>query len=241
MKLARRCLVFGGSGTLGRVVCRSLAAEGARVAFTYCTGQHVADELRREIPASVAFHLDARSVENTVATVDAAAHAMDGIDAFVQCIGAPMPMHPFLADIDEKAWDDMMDVNVKSTFFAVRHLVDIMRAAGGGNIVLLGSVDSEKLLPAPVHYGVSKSALSGMVKTVAKEVGAHNIRVNLVAPGVIEAGLSRSIPPDRLADYLKHCGMKRVGKVSEIANVVVWFALHNEYVTGQSIVVDGAL
>jgi NAD(P)-dependent dehydrogenase (short-subunit alcohol dehydrogenase family) len=80
-----------------------------------------------------------------------------------------------------------------------------------------------------------------MTKTVAKEVGKHNIRVNLIAPGVMEAGLSQSLPAHRLEDYLKHCGMKRLGKVSEIANVVVWFALHNEYVSGQSIVVDGAL
>src|SRR5215510_1690347 len=71
--------------------------------------------------------------------------------------------------------------------------------------------------------------------------GEYNIRVNVIAPGIMEEGISKFLPSDLFDEYVKHCGLKRVGKVSEIATVITWFALHNTYVTGQSILVDGAL
>jgi 3-oxoacyl-[acyl-carrier protein] reductase len=231
----KRCLVFGGSGALGRVVCRTLAEQGARVAFTYHAHE-------RSIPNCRALSMDLSSIESIHGAIDKAAHTLDGIDAFIQCAGVSVSdkTHPRLLDIDESGWDRMMDVNVKGTFFAVRHLADIM-SGSGGNIVLIGSVASEKLMPAPVHFGAAKSALRGMAMAMAKELGPNNIRVNLVAPGLMNDGASKNFPDDELQEYLKHCGLKRLGNVPEVANVVAWFALHNTYVTGQSIVVDGAL
>ena len=88
-------------------------------------------------------------------------------------------------DVDERAWDAMIDVNAKSAFFAVRRLARLMRGNGGGNIVLLGSIDGVKPAPSPVHYAASKAAVSGMVKAMAKELGPYNIRVNTIAPGVL--------------------------------------------------------
>src|SRR5262245_58494343 len=104
MKPGRRCLVFGGSGTLGRAVCRALTSEGARVAFTYYKGEQVARELSQEL-AAAAFHFDARCLDATAKTIDAAAQALDGIDAFVQCIGAPMPVHLKMSAVDETLWN----------------------------------------------------------------------------------------------------------------------------------------
>lgn len=238
-KTGRRCLVFGGSGALGRVVCETLAAQGARIAFTFRTGQQIAHDLSSRLPESVALPVDLNSIREIEETVASAARALDGIDAFVQCAG--VSKHQSIGEADEQTWDQMMNVNARSTFFAVRHVVDIMRGVGGGNIVLIGSVDSEKLLPAPIHYGASKGALRGMMQTMAKEFGGDNVRVNLVAPGIMEEGMSKSLPDERVQEYLKHSGLKRLGKVSEIANMVAWLALHNTYITGQSIVLDGAL
>jgi NAD(P)-dependent dehydrogenase (short-subunit alcohol dehydrogenase family) len=243
----RRCLVFGGSGALGRVVCKTLAAQDARVVFTYNTAETVARDLAANLPGSIALRLDLAHVKDIEGTIDAAANVLDGIDAFIQCAGVAITMphadkqvHHRIPDVDEAGWDSMMNVNVKGTFFAIRHLTEIMRA-GGGNIVLTGSIDGVKPVPAPVHYGTAKSALSGMAKSMAKELGQYNIRVNLVAPGIMDEGISKFLPGDLLAEYIKHCAFKRVGKVSEVANVIAWFALNNTYVTGQSILVDGAL
>jgi 3-oxoacyl-[acyl-carrier protein] reductase len=243
-----RCLVFGGSGALGRVVCETLAQHGARVAFTYHEGEARAQELLPRLPGGLARRLDATSVAEIEATVDAVASAFGGIDAFVQCAavgvtreGGPSRAHQLLADVDESGWRRMMDVNVKSTFFAMRRIAEVMQRGRGGNVVLMGSIDGVKPAPAPVHYAASKGALAAMTSALAKELGEHNIRVNLVAPGILEAGLSRDIPEDLLQEYLKHCGLRRVGRLEEIASLVAWLARRNTYVNGQTIVVDGAL
>lgn len=243
-----RALVFGGSGALGRVVCRHLARAGARVAFTYHSGERVAAELREALPQSVALRMDAASVAQIEGTVDAAAEALGGVDAFVQCAGVAITMecagkrsHHRMPAIDEAGWDRMLGINAKSTFFAVRRVAPVMERGGGGNVVLIGSIDGVKPAPSPVHYAASKGALAGMTTAMAKELGEARIRVNMVAPGILEGGLSRDIPENLLAEYVKHCGLKRVGTLDEIASLVAWLAQHNSYVTGQVMLVDGAL
>lgn len=240
-----RTLVFGGSGTVGQEVCRQLLASGSRVALTY----HTRGQVQQELPEAIALQADLGSIPEVERAVDAAAEALGGLNAFVQCAGlAVSPGDPVTAgshqrmqDVREAGWDSLMAVNVKSAYFACRHLMPHLRQAGGGNIVLIGSVDGVKPMPTPVHYATSKAALVGMTQSMAKELGKDQIRVNLVAPGLLEAGVSQTLPPALHQEYLKHCGLKRFGRVSEIAAVVVWLALQNTYVTGQTIVVDGAL
>src|SRR5205823_1217978 len=122
-----------------------------------------------------------------------------------------------------------------------RLLVPHFSRASGGELVLIGSIDGVKPVPAPVHYGASKGALVGMARTMAKELGPASIRVNVVAPGVLGEGISKTLPEDLRSEYLKHCGLKRFGAPSEIARVVAWLVLENTYVTGQTILLDGAL
>lgn len=234
------CVVFGGSGAVGREVRRALASRGARVGFTY---------FRHDVDAAgdVAKQLDVTDVSAVGRTLAAFHAEMDGIDAFVNCaaVGTTVPhdtptVHHTMADVDERAWDAMLDVNAKGTFFAVRALGALMRPRGG-NIVLLGSIDGVKPAPSPVHYAASKAALSGMAMAIAKELGPHNIRVNTIAPGVLDGGLSRVLPDDLRAEYLKHCGLRRLGRLEEVASLAAWLALDNTLVTAQTIVVDGAL
>lgn len=234
------CIVFGGSGAVGRAVCSALAARGARVGYTF----HTHDPGL----GGTAMPLDVTDVAALERTLDAFHAELGGIDAFVNCaaVGTTVPhdrptVHHVMDDVDERAWDAMIDVNAKSAFFAVRRLSRLMRGNGGGNIVLLGSIDGVKPAPSPVHYAASKAAVSGMVKAMAKELGPYNIRVNTIAPGVLDGGLSRVLPDDLRGEYLKHCGLRRLGRLDEVASVAAWLALDNTLVTAQTIVVDGAL
>jgi NAD(P)-dependent dehydrogenase (short-subunit alcohol dehydrogenase family) len=248
---ALRCLVFGGSGALGGSVCAALAEHGARVALTYHRGEAMARALAARMPDAIALPLDVTSIEAIETAVDAATSAMGGLDAFVQCAGVGVTTqrgasedrrrHVRMEAVDESAWDQMMAVNAKSTFFAVRRVAATMARGGGGNVVLVGSIDGVKPVPSPVHYAASKGALAGMTTAMAKELGESRVRVNMVAPGILEAGLSRDIPPELLQEYVKHCGLKRLGRVGEVASLIAWLALHNTYVTGQVVLVDGAL
>lgn len=242
-------IVIGGSGTVGRVVCRALGARGARVGFTYLTNETIAHELTTAIAGSASLRLDVRDVGAIDRTLDEFAATFGRIDALINCaaIGVTASAangangHERMDAVTEDGWETMLAVNAKASYFAVRRVASLMRDRGGVNIVLLGSIDGVKPVPAPVHYAASKAALAGMIRAMAKELGPNGVRINSVAPGVLEDGLSRSLPEQLRAEYLKHCGLKRFGRIDEVASLVSWLAVENTLVTGQTLVLDGAL
>ena len=189
------CVVFGGSGAVGREVCRALVARGARVGFTFlnheAAGSRASARARRDRRAgasSARWTASTRKWAASTPSSTAPPSARPCRTTARRCITS-------WPTSTSAAWDAMIDVNAKSSFFAVRRLGALMRA-DGGNIVLLGSIDGVKPAPSPVHYAASKAALSGMAKAMAKELGPYNIRVNTIAPGVLDGGLSRVLPDD---------------------------------------------
>lgn len=241
-----RVLVIGGSGTLGGSVCRALAARGARVALSYCQGEAPARALEVELPGARAFRCDLAEAARVPALVDEAAAWLGGLDALVHCaavaVGRPDRggIYEPLDEIDLDSYERLMAVNVRSVFLACQRAVR-HAPKEGANFVLVGSVDSEKPLPAPAHYVASRGALRGLAMGLTKELGPRQIRVNVVAPGLLEGGLSRAVPDALRAEYLKHCALKRLGRPAEVAELVAWLACENTYVTGRTIAVDGAL
>ncbi len=234
-------IVLGGSGALGGAICHALAADGARVGFTYFENERAAEELQRALPGSIARRVDLTSLPDLVRTI-AELRAQLGnvcglIHAATRTSAAREPKFEKLVEADESAFDELFAVNVRSAYFACRELARDFR----GNIVLLGSLDGAKSLPSPVAYAASKGALMAMARALSKELGGRGVRVNVVAPGVLERGSSEIVPPELRAEYLKHCGLKRFGKLEEVARFVSYLALFNSYVTGQTLVIDGAL
>jgi NAD(P)-dependent dehydrogenase (short-subunit alcohol dehydrogenase family) len=229
-------------------VCDALASQGSRVGLTYHTGAAIADDLVARLPGARAWPLDLTATAAVEKTVRAAAEDLGGLDALVHCAalgvtpGDPVPgnAHQRIEDIQEPGWDVLMAVNIKSAFFACRSAAPFLKRTGG-NIVLVGSVDGVKPVPTPVPYSVSKAALVGMAQAMAKELGKDNVRVNVVAPGLFQGGLSRTLPQGLREEYLKHCSLKRLARPEEVANVIAWLALYNTYVTAQTILLDGGL
>lgn len=246
-----RCLVLGGSGHVGSEVCRALAAGGAEVAFSYFNGEARAKELERALPGAKALRADLRDFAEAARVVDEAAGLLGGLDALVQCAGTagdPELYRGRAADgcdkflsVDEDGYDEMQDLTVKSTFSAAQAAAKLMRGQGGGQIVVVGSMDGVKPVPAPVHYAAAKGALRAMVSALAKELGRRGIKVNLIAPGILSGGVGGLLSPDLLSDYTTHSALKRVGTAAEVAQAVAWFVLQNTYVTGQSVLLDGGL
>jgi len=234
-------VVFGGSGTVGRAIVTALAADGAQVAFTYFRNEAAARALLDAVPGSVARRVDLGSASEASRALAELRAELGGLAAFVHAAAltsaAPEPKFESILEADEAGLDRLLAVNVKSAFFACRELARDF----SGNIVLLGSIDGAKSVPAPAAYAASKGALSALARALSKELGPNGAKINVVAPGVLEAGSSRSLPESLRAEYLKHCGLRRYGKVEEIAGLVAWLALQNTYITGQTLVVDGAL
>jgi len=237
----KRVLVFGGSGTVGRAIVSALAADGAQVAFTYFQNEAAARALLDAVPGSVARRVDLASAGETGRAVAELRAELGGLTAFVHAAtltsAAAEPKFESILEVEEAMFDRLLAVNVKSAFFACRELA----RESIGNIVLLGSIDGTKSVPAPAAYAASKGALSALARALSKELGPRGVKINVVAPGVLEAGSSRMLPESLRAEYLKHCGLRRYGKLEEIAGLVAWLALQNTYITGQTLVVDGAL
>ena len=106
----------------------------------------------------------------------------------------------------------------------------------------IDSLAGVKMIEAPVHYSTAKAAIKGFTESVAKEVARYGITVNCLAPGVLDEGVSQSIPNNRLAEYLQHCALGRPGKIEEVAEVAAFLvADRNSYMNGATVVVDGAV
>lgn len=231
----KRIIVIGGSGTIGRAVITELSAQDARVACT-----HFRSAPPEGVPTK---KLDVADSDAIGPAIDGLVTEIGGLDALIYCAGIGSTCEPerfdTLEDISAAGWDRLMAINVRGAFFAARHVATHM--PDGGNIVLMGSVDGIKPVPTPVPFAVSKAALHGLVLSLTKALGDRNVRVNLVAPGILEAGASRLIPEDIKQEYLRHAGLRRFGRVNEVTGVVAWLALTNTYVTGATVMVDGGL
>lgn len=240
----KRCLVTGGSRGLGLAICLELARAGARVAFTYSKNMRDAEDARARISEADTEPLvfqgsvaDAEHVKKTVASV---VEAWGGIDVLVNNAGANQVLP--IALIEEADWDLVMDVNVKGTYLFSRAALRPMIRARSGRILNIGSFASERVVEAPVHYAAAKSALRGFTEALAREVGRYAIQVNLLAPGLLDAGLSRSLPQHRLNEYLGQCALGRLGSVEEIARMAVFLVSdENTFMTGAKVVADGGL
>jgi len=230
-----RVVVVGGSGTVGRAVVSALAVRGARVGFTFLHGEAVARELAERHTGVVARRVDVAAPDELARGLDALVTSLGGVDVLVHA--AVVATGDGLAAVDEAMFDRIFRVNVKSAFFSAQHVV----GHGAREIVLLGSIDGVRSVPSPVAYAASKGAVSALATSLAKELGPRAVRVNVVAPGILDAGASTVLSDEVKREYMKHCAMKRFGRPAEVAELVAWLALENTYVTGRTIVLDGGL
>jgi NAD(P)-dependent dehydrogenase (short-subunit alcohol dehydrogenase family) len=107
--------------------------------------------------------------------------------------------------------------------------------------VLVGAIDRTQSIPLPIHFAASQGALSAMTMTLGRELGPQGIRVNMVALGLLDAGLSSEISPKLVADYQSYSALRRVGRPEEAARAILWLALENTYMNGEVLSVNGGI
>lgn len=246
--VGKRCLVTGGSRNLGRAICVACAREGARVAFTFHEAAAAAEETRRLVAEAGApgaaeplvlqgSVTDAAHAEAAVAAVVA---AWGGLDVLVNNAGITQVLP--IALVEEADWDRVMDVNVKGAYLMTRAALRPMIRQQAGRILNVGAFGQGRVLPAPVHYAASKGALAGFTEALAHNVARYRILVNLLEPGILEAGLGRSAPQGRLAEYLEQHPAGRFGTAEEVARAAVWLVSDaNTFVTGARVPIDGGI
>jgi 3-oxoacyl-[acyl-carrier protein] reductase len=245
MSLAGRvALVTGGSRGLGRAICQALLREGARVAFNYASSEEDSAAACTALApfgtvwAHRASVCDRAAVHAMVAAIERAAEQPIDILINNAGIGQVVP----LALMEEEDWDRMIDTHVKGAFTVTQAVLRGMVKLKRGRVINIGSLAGEKMMHAPVHYCAAKAALRGFTQALAKEVGRYGITVNCVAPGILEEGIGDHLPRERREDYLRHCALRRVGRLEEVADVVAMLVTdRNSYMNGATVVVDGAV
>ena len=147
-----------------------------------------------------------------------------------------------LDEYSEKAFDDIMNLNVKALFDCSKAAVPYMRAQGGGCIINTSSMVSLYGQPSGVGYPASKAAVNGLTKSLARELGKDKIRVNAVAPGVTRTDMVANLPEEMVARVTAPIPLGRMGEPAEVANVFLFLASDlASYVSGAVISVDGAV
>jgi NAD(P)-dependent dehydrogenase (short-subunit alcohol dehydrogenase family) len=240
----KRILVTGGSRGLGRALCTTFAAHGARIAFTFVRDDEAAEIVRTECRRFGGETIVAKTSATDEAGMASLANQVEaewgGIDVLVNNAGITQ-MFPF-AMIDEEDWDQVMDLNVKGTFLTTKAILPGMIRRRAGVVLNIGSLAGARMLSAPVHYCTSKAAIKGFTQAMAKELSRHKIRVLCLAPGLLDDGMGTNVPETGLAEYLQHCSLGRVGTLSEAAELAAFMVSDaNSYMNGETIILDGGV
>ncbi|MFD8048610.1 3-oxoacyl-ACP reductase family protein [Streptomyces chartreusis] len=231
-------LVTGGSRGIGAATALRLAREGADVALTYVHGKEAAEEVVRAVEAlgrrSVALRADAGDADEAQGAVDRAAEALGGLDVLVNNagIGVLGPLEGLsLTDVDR-----VLAVNVRGVFLTSRAAAARMDA--GGRIITIGTCMTQRVPgPGGTLYATSKSALIGLTKALARELGPRGITANIVHPGPIDTDMNPADGPFA-SGQAAMTALGRFGTADEVASTVAYLAAA-DYVTGTEFAVDG--
>jgi len=163
---------------------------------------------------------------------------LGGIDLLCNCAG--ITRDGLIARMSEENFDEVIDVNLKGAFCTIRHVSPLMMKKRAGKIINVASVIGLMGNPGQSNYAASKGGLIALTKSVAKELGGRGITCNAIAPGFIETKMTGNLPEKSVQAIKDATVLGRTGKPEDIAHAAVFLA-ENDFVTGQTIVVDGGL
>ena len=240
----KTALVTGSSKGVGRGIATRLAALGCDLAINYRSDAQGAAETAEAVRAAgrsaIAVHAsvaDSRQVEAMFETV---VERFGRLDILVNNAG--MQVWAPLLELAEEDWDRVIDTNLKGCFLCTQQAARHMKDHGGGRIVNIGSGCNKVAFPNLVSYTASKGGMEQFTKVAAVELGAHGITVNCVAPGAILIERTALESDDYAGKWGRLTPMGRVGQPSDVAEAVAFLCTDAaEFVTGQTLLVDGGL
>jgi NAD(P)-dependent dehydrogenase (short-subunit alcohol dehydrogenase family) len=235
-------LVTGAGAGIGKGIALGYAAHGARVAIAEIQPE-LAEATAAEIAAgggeALAVPTDVRDGEQVKRVVAACREGFGGIDVLVNNVGGTF-QRPFV-EIEEKGWDAMIRINLKSVFHCTRAVVPLMEERGGGAIVNIVSIEGVRAAPLYAPYAACKAGVINFTQSMALELAARNIRVNALAPDIcLTEGILKLMSGAGLERHRYMVPLGRAGQPADIAGPAIFLASELAgYVTGVTLHVDG--
>ncbi len=245
MRLADKiALVTGGSRGIGRACVEALARDGARVTFVYHSNTEAAESLVAELKTA-GYEIDA--IQADVADTARADEVVEGlvekweqIDILVNSAG--VIRDGLFATMSRDNWNTVIDTNLTGAYNYCRAATQPMISRRAGSMINLSSVAAEFGSRGQVNYAASKGGIDGLTRCLAKELAARSVRVNSVAPGMIDTDMSEAVRNAAGDRIKKMIPLRRIGSAKEIASVVAFLASDDaSYLTGQVLRVDGGI
>jgi len=234
-------LITGGSRGIGRAIALKLAQNGFNIIINYAGNKEAADKTISDIKAlnveAEAYKFDVSNQDEVNKNIANIIEKYGRIDVLVNNAG--ITRDDLFLRMTEDKWLDVINTNLNSAYYVSKPVVKLMMKQRFGSIVNTTSVVGVYGNAGQANYSSAKAGLIGFTKSLAKELGARNIRVNAVAPGFIETDMTKDLK--NTEEYLKLISLKRMGTAQDVADVVKFLAIDAQYVTGQVIEVDGGL
>ena len=233
-------VVTGSSRGIGAAIVKHLAKLGYTVILNYnkseASAKNVESELKKQGYTVDVFRADVSKPMEAKNLIDFAINKYGKIDVLINNAG--ICQDRLFTEITDEDWKNMMDNNLNSAFYCSREAAKNMIHNKQGLIINMSSIWGLTGGSMEVHYSTTKAGLIGLTKALAKELGPSNIRVNAIAPGIIDTDMNRGYSKEDLEELKNEIPLERIGTANNIAKSVAWL-IEDDYTTGEVISIDG--
>lgn len=238
-------IVTGSTRGIGNGIAKEFLKNGAKLVICGSNEESVTkavDKLKKEFPDSEVIGkypnlTDPKEVDNLIKEV---VDKFKRLDIMVNNAG--MSDDKKTLTVDPAHFDKVIDLNLKAVFYGCQAAAKVMKEQGEGVIINTSSMVSKNGQPAGVSYPASKFGVNGLTISLARELGPMGIRVNAVAPGIINTDLMQQVPKEKIEPLINNIPIRRIGEIEDIGNACVFLASDMaSYVTGEILHIDGAM
>lgn len=233
-------LITGAAKGIGEAITRVLASNEYNIIISYNTSEKEARNLKEELIHKgynvEIYKANLTNKKEIKDLVNFTISKFEDIDILINNAG--ISQIKMFTEITDDDWEDMINTNLSSVFYLTREVIPYMIKKQGGCIINISSIWGMVGGSCEVHYSATKAGIIGMTKALAKEMGLSNIRVNAVAPGIIDTEMNSDLSKEEIKEFEKEIPLKRSGKPEDVAKCVQML-IENEYITGQVISPNG--
>lgn len=238
--MKKTIIVTGASRGIGAAIVKMLAKEDYNIVLNYNKSEEIAKKMQEEFTKQgenvEIFKADVSKREEVKKLIEFTINKFKKIDVLINNAGISQTR--LFTDITDEDWNNMLNVNLNSVFYMTQEVLPYMIHEKEGCIINISSIWGITGAACETHYSVAKAGVDAMTKSLAKELGPSNIRVNSIAPGIIDTDMNKYLSDEELANIEEEIPLGKIGSPETIAKCVKWL-IEDDYTTGQIIGING--